>query len=158
MSRLKVQVLRGPLFSIMGSYQPIEHTADIGVRVKAQTLPDLFNTCASALINIVFDSKPLAIEQEIKLRKIKLSEATIEDLLVRWLNELLSLLYTYKFCPIDCSVSISCDKDSFKLFCDASFIEIDLSAINKEVKAATYHGLKVEEINKECVAEIIFDV
>ena len=30
--------------------------------------------------------------------------------------------------------------------------------INKEVKAATYHNLKVEKIDKEYVAEIIFDV
>jgi SHS2 domain-containing protein len=66
----------------------LEHTADIGFRVRACTQAELFEACAGALISI-------AIELEaVEPRAAYALEAAGEDaesLLVNWLNEALYL-------------------------------------------------------------------
>jgi len=79
---------------------------------------------------------------------------------VTWLNELISLFFAYKFLPADYSVAIE-QKPGLNILkvrmLGENFDPYD-NKIKMEIKAATYHDLKVEKTDEGYVAEVIFDV
>ncbi len=139
----------------MADFELIEHTADIGVRVYGKDLPELFRNSAIALFSLITDFKP----QPKKEQRIKLHTQTWEDLLVTWLNELVSNFFTREFLPHSYKIIIHENKEKEL---DAIVKGEDFSPykkkINLEVKAATYHNLKIERDERGVKAEIIFDV
>jgi SHS2 domain-containing protein len=140
----------------MKNYEIIEHTADIRVRIYGKTIKGLFKNAALALFHLIVDYKPKSKKET----EIKLEAQSYEELLINWLNELISAFYAYKFLPANLKISIKENKDYFSL--DAKikgedFNPYENKIIKAEVKAATYHNLKIEK-NNGFSAEIIFDV
>lgn len=140
----------------MENFEFIEHTADIGVRVYGKSLEDLFQNCAQTLLSLLIDHKPAEKIEE----RIILEAETLEELLVTWLNELISLFYTYKFLPAEYDIAI--EKDDKKKILRSVIKGEEFSPyenkMNREIKAATYHNLKIEKDSFGYKAEIIFDV
>ncbi|UCG35544.1 MAG: archease [Candidatus Omnitrophota bacterium] len=140
----------------MEDFEFIEHTADFGIRVYGKTLPELFVNSAQALFSIILDYKPQAEIQ----KTIELEEENLEDLFVDWMNELISQFFADKFLPAQYSVSIESKPELNILKADITgegFNPYERK-INKEIKAATYHNLKVEKTKEGYAAEVIFDV
>ena len=75
------------------NYELIEHTADIGIRVKGNDLKDLFKNAASAMFDIMAEKKEPKAAKQAKI-KIEQKAENLEELFVNWLNELLSLSAT----------------------------------------------------------------
>ena len=141
----------------MKNYELIEHTADIGIRVKASDLKELFKNTALAMFDIIAERKPGIRYQVSGIKEIIIRQKAddLEELFINWLNELLSL---------------SAIKE--KIFCDFRFKKLDEQnletevfgcdikdyKVNVEIKAATYHQLKLEESKSGWQAEVIFDV
>lgn len=138
----------------MKKYELIEHTADIAVRVYGGDLEELFKNSAAALFSIITESIP-SFPGTIK-RKISLKAEVIEDLLVSWLNELISVFYTYKFFSLNYNIKIN----GTSLDCECEGIDFSpySDKIQREVKAAVYHNLKIRKDNNTYLVEIIFDV
>ncbi|HOX55159.1 MAG: archease [Candidatus Omnitrophica bacterium] len=139
----------------MKDYELIEHTADIGVRVSGSDLKQIFVKAALAMFDII--AEPCKSCDSIKLNKfdIKIEGQDREELLVNWLNELLSLFdakeVLFKEFKIDTlsetglvAIIFGCPRENCK--------------IKAEIKAATYHELKIEKIDNGFVAQVIFDV
>jgi len=139
----------------MKKFEFIEHTADIGVRIYGDTLEDLFCNAAAALFSLLRDAKPtLNISKDIKL-----DDETYEDLLVNWLNELIAQVFADRFLAGQYMLSISHDGRLKRLEAKLKGEgNIDFEKINMEVKAATYHNLKITQSERGYVAEVIFDV
>jgi SHS2 domain-containing protein len=80
---------------------------------------------------------------------------------VVWLNELISMFFAYKFLPAKYNIKITHDEPQYKVLEGAlmgeQFNPYE-NKISREIKAATYHNLKIEKIDKKWQAEIIFDV
>lgn len=134
-------------------YQILEHTADIGIRVKADNLAELFTKAALAAFDIVADRKAhsdktveLFLDQE---------AGDVAELLVNWLNELLSLAATKEVIFTHISFQ-EIDEHRLKAVCVAE--QAKAFCMKTEIKAATYHELKVEKSKAGWLAEIIFDV
>ena len=141
----------------MKNYELIEHTADIGIKVRGETLKELFKNTALAMFEIMAEQRSKVKGKRSKVKKIVIRQKAddLEELFINWLNELLSLSATKE-----------------KIFCDFQFKKLDghnLEAIvagcdikdykiNTEIKAATYHQLKLEETPSGWQAEVIFDV
>lgn len=136
------------------NYELIEHTADIGIRVKARDLKGIFSKAAQALFDIIAERKNPAAPRA-KKKKIRLSAQNLDELLVNWLNELLSLssaeetiFYDFKFSKLSDTqlqaVATGDDSVHYKA--------------EKEIKAATYHGLSIKRASSGWQAELIFDV
>ena len=137
----------------MKNYELIEHTADVGIRVRAKDLKELFIKTALSMFDIIAEPKAEAgVSKEIE---IKLKTDDLEELFVTWLNELLSLSATKEL--IFSSFQI---KKITKNNLDAIAAGQDINnyRMNAEIKAATYHQLKVEETKSGWQAEVIFDV
>ncbi len=75
---------------IAKNYELIEHTADIGIRVKGDNLKELFINVALSMFDIIAETKN---EQKSKTRRISIRQKAdnLEELFINWLNELLSL-------------------------------------------------------------------
>ena len=137
----------------MVDFEFLEHTADIAVKVKANTLNDLFTDTAKVMFHLITDYQPTSSNK----RKIYLKSETMEDLLIYWLNELLSLFYTYNFLPAGYNINL--DKKKMCFLKGEVYGEYcsELN-INTEVKAATYHNVNIEKKNGKFKVEIVFDV
>jgi SHS2 domain-containing protein len=138
----------------MKHYSVIDHTADIGIRVQAKTLKSIFSYSAKAVFELSFQKRK---KKSGKGRAILVSAQAkdIEELFVNWLNELLSLSQAKGV--VFSSFKIK-TLNPFSVVAQAiAFCQEDYRP-EKEIKAATYHGLKIEEKKDGWTAEVIFDV
>ena len=140
----------------MEQFEFIEHTADLGLRVTGKTPEDLFKNYAAALFNILTDYQP----KKIISKKITLQAQCLAELLVDWLNELLSAFLADSFLPGEYSLAIGDDKGGKTLHAkiEGERFDFENNQLKREIKAATYHDLKVEENDRGYIAEVIFDV
>jgi len=136
------------------TYELIEHTADIGIKVQGNNLDELFRNAALAMFDIMVETKEPAVKKQTKL-KIEQKADDLEELFVNWLNELLSLSATKELIFLEFQIN-KLDKNTLQA------IAIGEAAanykMNTEIKAATYHQLKLEKVNTGWQAEVIFDV
>jgi SHS2 domain-containing protein len=135
-------------------YETFEHTADLGLRVRAADLDTLFVEAAQCLFSAVVED--LATVRPLQKIDVQLPADDIELLLFDWLRQLLYHL------------------DAEHLLCgkfEVHVTEAGVSAsawgepldrarhnLEHEVKAITYHGLRVERIGVEWEAEVIVDI
>jgi len=140
----------------MEKFEFIEHTADFGLRVYGKTPEGLFKNYASILFSTLTDYQP----KKIISKKITLQAQSFAELLVGWLNELLSTFFADGFLPKEYNLKISDDKGGKILQAEIKGERFDFenNKLKREIKAATYHDLKVEENDGGYVAEVIFDV
>ena len=138
----------------MGNYKLIDHTADIGISVEGKDLEDLFATAACAMISQMIDLDKIKNKET---KKIELEGADLEDLLVRWLNELLFLSdngYIFKKFNIE-----TLKETSLLASLEGEKIDFRKIPLKQQIKAATYHQLEIKKDNSgNWQTTIIFDV
>ena len=92
-------------------------------------------------------------------RHIHIKAEIMEDLLISWLNELISVFYTYHFLPKDYNIEIKDEsKKALRGTIKGDRIDFNQSKITTEVKSAAYHNVKIKKNNKGFETIIIFDV
>jgi len=136
-------------------YEVIEHTADIGIRVKAKNNQELFEKSALAMFDIIAERRKTKSRSIAKKISIVQKASSIDELFINWLNELLSLSAVKEL--IFTSFKIN-KLDEFSLNAVAFGEDRGNFRSNVEIKAATYHELKVEKNESGWLAEVIFDV
>lgn len=138
----------------MAEYELLEHTADMGFRVRGSTLEELFVRAAEALVAIAVDASRAEARER---RRVECSGATLEELVVNWLNEVLWLLDGTRFVPVrfeDVSVAGGAAKGA--VWGEARGDERHPPRI--VVKAATYHQLVIRAHNGGWEAEVFLDI
>ena len=138
----------------MKNYEVLEHTADIGIRVKALSLDVLFRNAGLAITDISTEKQKTLIPGKYKI-VISQKADNVEELLVNWLNELLSLSAAEALIFEDIKINQITEN-----FVKAIALGSDMRnyKTNVEIKAATYHQLKVIKIGSHWQAEVIFDL
>lgn len=141
----------------MKRYEFVEHTADIAVLVYGGSLKELFTSAALAMFAVVVgkkQNKPKAALKEISIEK---EEKSLEDLLKAWLDELL-FYFSTKGLVLHRIKSLVCDDSSLSAKVLFDTFDDEYYEIKDEIKAVTYHELKVEKIRNKWQAHVIFDV
>ena len=135
-------------------YETIDHTADLGVKVYGSTLEELFINSALALSDLMTDRDKI---RPVTKLEISLSGENLEELLVSWLGE---LIYLGEVKSILFSQFEIQEISSQKLIAYAIGERFSPShhQLHNEIKAATYHQLKIEKKNDRWQTQIIFDV
>jgi SHS2 domain-containing protein len=135
------------------SVEIIEHTADVGIIARADTVEDLFAAAAEGMLAFIIDRNDVRPD-ETRRRTVEADER--EGLLVAWLNDLILLLNADGFVPADVRVLECTDT---RLVADVRGEPVDLARhrFRLDVKAATYHQLEVSRPNG-WRARVIFDV
>lgn len=125
------------------SYEFLDHTSDIGVRVKSTSIESAFKESAYALIHIIFGKDMLENLQSCgETENISISDIDTEALLINFLNEILYIIDAKKIYPSRIRVKIT-DENNLSLEFDKNYFDLENHPINLYVKAVTYHQLKI---------------
>ncbi len=135
------------------SYRIIDVSGDIGIRAEGKTLEECFIESALGLYSLITDLETVDLIEEIE---INLTEQSIEDLLICFLNELIFQFDAYGF--VGKSVFLLIDETSLHGKIKGEIFNPQKHERRLLVKAATYHNLKLKRENSHFIAEIIFDI
>lgn len=130
----------------------VNHTADVGIKVYGESLEELFKNSTEGLYELI--GLKYTTEKE-KLINIKLKDEYLENLLVKFLNELIYYVETKKEAGKIEKLEIK--KNNFYNL-NAILKMKKIEKIEKEIKAATYHNLKIEKKEKGYTTIVIFDL
>jgi len=139
-------------------FREIEHTADIGIVAEGASLEEVFANAAFGMLSLVYQGLP---RQGQSRQRIELEEASLPDLLVRWLSEINYLLTVHHFLPVHIlQLQIKEQNQNYHLQAvmngaDSKQQEKELHA---EIKAVTYHQLQLKQNEQGFTAWIIFDI
>jgi SHS2 domain-containing protein len=135
-------------------FRTIEHTADVGIEVEADSLAELFSGAAQAMFSIMVE--PGGIEQKVE-RTVRLEASDIEELMFRWLNELIFFVSGEGLILSGFDVTSVSDK-ALEAVVRGEPIDPEKHNLELEIKAATYHELEVSRRDGSWFARAIFDV
>lgn len=135
-------------------FETFDHTADIGLRVSAATLEELFVDAArgltSLLVENVDDVRPAFTEM------IRLVGTEVDYLLFDWLNELLFRFETNRL--LCCEFQVQLDEQGLEATVRGEPSDPTRHRLAHEVKAITYHGLSVQQTESGWQTELILDI
>ncbi len=132
----------------------IEHTADIGIRVKSPTLKGLFKTSAIALIKCAV--KVRKMEYKIN-EEITLSATSLDELFKMWLSRLLFLFSSEG--KIFTKIKINNMSDTkLSAVLTGDLFDQTRHRLNTDLKAITHHKLSVKKTRQGFEATFIIDV
>ncbi|MCQ9207776.1 MAG: archease [Omnitrophica bacterium] len=138
----------------MKRYEIIDHTADIGIRAYGKDLKSLFANAAYGMFDIMADLKNVRLREGLK---IKLEAPNIEELFLSWLSELLYHYNSKKIIFKEFMVD-KLTENAINATAKGERLDLKRHTLKTEIKAATYHELKVEKIKDSWQAEVILDV
>jgi protein archease len=135
-------------------YELIDHTADIGIYVSGSTIKDLFETAAIAMVEQIVDTKTLKGRNS---QRLQVSGIDKTDLLINFLRELLSVWTIGEHLVKNVYIN---DIDNTYLTANITWDKFNPKTheILTDIKAVTYHGIRVKQKNNTWQATIIFDV
>jgi SHS2 domain-containing protein len=136
----------------MGSYQYIEHTADLGIEVSAESFEDLLVTMARAIVETLIAGK---LNAHVK-KTITCSGDTPEDLLVDWCRELLYLFEVHEFIPVTCTLTKTDLRVTATVYGD--LFDRTRHEVTTDIKNVTYHNLLIRQTDREYRATVTFDI
>lgn len=136
----------------MKKFEILDHTADVRARVFGNNPENLFENAAGLLYRLMETGRGRQGTEE----SIMVEAGTLEDLLVRFLNELIYLAETAGKAGRVKVERIS--REGGRMSLSARMGSRQAVSLGKEVKAATYHGLKIKEEKGILSVSIIFDV
>lgn len=135
-------------------YELFEHTADLGLRVRAPDLNTLFAEAAACLFTAVVEDVA-AIEPRTAVT-VELAGTDREFLLFDWLRELLRRCEEEHFLCGRFEVQVRDDGLTGTAWGEP--FDAARHVLDHEVKAITYHELKVVEDAGGWLAEVIVDI
>ena len=141
---------------LMSPFAVFEHTADVGLRIEADSLEELFVEAARGLFALVLEN-PAAIERREELT-IELEAEDRAGLFVDWLRELIFRFETEHLLVAEFAVELFDDDRRLRAHCRGEPADWSRHLPGNELKAVTYHGLRVEQTAKGWEAEVIFDI
>lgn len=135
-------------------YEQIDHTADVGLLVRGETLHALFEDAAAGLFDVITDRSLVESREE---RTVVVGASDREDLLVCWLSELNFLFSTEGALFSDFKV-LEIDEKRLEARVTGEALDPARHAVRVEVKAVTYHRLRVEAVPSGWEAVVFFDI
>ncbi len=138
----------------MKRYETFDHTADVGIRVFGKTVEDIFVNSAYALFDLLTNVK--SVQSRVN-REIIVEGMDLEDLLVRWLSELLFLCEGEGYLFREFSI-LSLTSNSLKAVVQGEIFDPARHEFKTEIKAVTYHQVKVAQKDGRWVGTVVFDI
>lgn len=143
-------------------YEQLPHTADIKIRVYGQTLNALFKNAVIGMFQVIHPIIPecAVINNRVVCRQLPITREVLvesidlEALMVDFLSQILYLSDVHNEAYLDAQVA------------EINYTHIRATVYGTkvqgfevvEIKAVTYHELKIEQIQGRWQAEIVFDI
>ena len=143
----------------MGTLEVFDHTADLGLRVMASDLDDLFRTAAEGLFDVITADRR-AIEPR-EAESVAIEADSLELLLIDWLNELIFRSETGRRLYGRFEIAVDVAKPARPRLSGTirgEPIDAHRHVLDHEVKAATHHAVFVKQVPEGWLAEVIVDI
>ena len=132
-------------------FESVEHTADLKIRAWAPDLGGLIEQAARGMIDLMIEGNP-APQQHVQVTGTgRDAEETLLDCLreIHILPELEGLL------PVTVHVRHA---DPNRVTADVGVVPMGDELIGEDIKAVTYHDLRIRREDEGLVVEVVFDV
>ncbi len=137
-----------------GVYRILEHPADLGIEAEGDTLSEAFASAARGLMSVVVAPESVTVREE---RKVSVPGADPEQLLVRWLGEILFLYDGAGFVPAEFSVEQVGD-GGLEATVGGEPAGGAALRLKLDVKAVTYHDISVRETSRGWYVRVYLDI
>jgi len=141
----------------MKHYNIFNHTADLGVEVFGETLPDLFSHAALALADLLVEGMEALETAFPDTRAIVIEGSDIADLFVNFLREILYLFNGEGLILKTCRIVRIDDRSLVAELCGERY-DPERHRVRMEIKAVTYHQAAVEKTVEGWEGRVVFDV
>ena len=131
-------------------YEEIGHTADLSLKVWATTLEDLFINALSGMYSMIDVS--VSVDDQLEYQEFYFDGMDHESLLVSFLSEC-NFKLQYEKVYLDIKEIIVGTKSLM-----VKFSQLKINEFVKEIKAVTYHNLKIKHCSLGYSVVIVFDV
>jgi len=130
-------------------------TADVCFVAFGKTLNELFANAALAMFETMIDTTQLKQKEK---RVLEVKGEDLKSLLFDWLNELLFHFGSENLVFSKFDVKIDKKKFKLKAICWGERIDPQRHEIKAEVKATTYHKMKINKTKEGWKAQVILDI
>lgn len=134
------------------SFEFLEHTADLRLKIFGQDLRELFCHAAAALAGVAAEKIPAPECINIK-EKIEITAPNTEAMLVDFLNEILARMQINRAVYPKVKI-LELDSQRIK----AEILGGTVERFKEDIKAVTYHGAKIEKTANGYEVSVLFDV
>ena len=136
-------------------YEQIEHTADMGLHVRGGSLAELLKNAAHGLFETI---AVVDTVDETAALPIRVTADSVEELFVRWLDELIFQHETQETFFKRADIH-RCSEKSVSATVYGERANFKKHAVYTEIKSVTYHQLQVvQKQDSTWFAQVIFDL
>lgn len=135
-------------------YETFSHTADLGLRVRADDLETLLAEAGRALFSALVVN--LGSIQAVEQVEYRIEGNDYDYLLFDWLNELLYGFHKNRIVLSQFNVRV--DDSGLSGLCQGELMDDTKHSLDHDIKAITYHGLQVVQSDGQWQAEVIVDI
>ncbi len=140
--------------TITPNYTLLNHTADMGIKIRGTNLIDLFESAGNALMHVMLGDNPRG---ETRSMEISVSGGDLADLMVRWLGEILYLFEGDDLVVTSVNID-SLTPSQLEATLETVPYDPEIHEILNEIKAVTYHQIEVSNKGDIWEARVIFDL
>lgn len=136
----------------------IEHTADMGIHARGDTLAEAFANSAFGMLHLINNTSAVS---EIREEKFSLTRSSLSDLVVSWLSEINYLLLVHRFFMTaiqDLKIVESDGEFYLNTVLLGGDPDIESQDNFTEIKAVTYHQLQCEKKDNGYAIRVFFDI
>ena len=142
-------------FNEMNSgFSILEHPSDMGLEVWGPDLTEVFRQAALGLTSILVD--PASVRDR-ERRTLDVKGSDNENLLVRWLSEILYLCDGADFLVSDVEIR-TLEDSSLKAILKGEKVDTRQHRFRMDVKAVTYHQLEIALDDNVWTARVYLDI
>jgi SHS2 domain-containing protein len=135
-------------------YRILEHPADVGIEATGASLKEAFENSAKGLLSLIISSESVDAQEE---RFIKIKSLDLPNLLVKWLSEILFLYDGENFIVGELEIE-SISPTGLEAIVRGEAVDEVRHPMNMDVKAVTYHQLKIQETKDGCLIRVFLDI
>jgi SHS2 domain-containing protein len=137
-----------------GGHREIDHTADLGFELWAETLEGLYAEGVAALGEICYDRAAVRPHER---RELVIEGANLEERLVRWLQDVYLLLESELWLARQ-ATDVATAGDEVRGVLWGEPFDAQRHTLHTEIKAITYHGLEIVHDDDRWRTTVVVDV
>ncbi len=142
---------KGP---VLGTYEFIGHTADLGVVGRGESQAEALAWLAKGMFSAIANLDRVEPKESIH---VSVDSTDAEALAVDWLNELLFQYEGKGFLPKEFDITVDPSGSSLTGRCIGEPADEERHQARSAVKAATYHGVNVSD-NGDWSIQVVLDI
>lgn len=117
----------------------LDHPSDIGIEARGASCAEAFSRAAAAFVSLLLDPADVDAAER---RTIVLHATDVEQLLVRWLSEILYLYDGCGYISKEFQISV-CTPEHLEATISGGPIQPEKHKVRMDIKAVTYHQIAV---------------